>query len=354
MKLKLHRLALLLTAFAVTGAMADPQGATSPTASDLALDLGEVPVPNTPSPPRQAAAPAGAASAPTGMVRGAPAASNGAPTRAASSASGRTTALGDMPAGLGFDNADAVDAEHVVFQRAPVRIVLPLKRERLITFPGTVALHAPEGFESLVQSQIIERTAYVTALSEFGSLRVVAEDLNTGRQIPIDLVVDANTKTALRPIDVIVPSLNANGSAADDTGAPGARPARTEPPTLDMVALTRHAALSLYAPRRLVPAAPGVKQLPIATVPVEGIYRGNSRGWRVQTTPIGAWRSGQLYVTAVRFTNQGQQALDIDLQEMRGHWLAATAQHTRLLAAGSDWDTTTVYLVCDRPFEACR
>jgi len=353
MKFKLHRLAMLLTAFVAAGAVAEPQDAAAPPTSDLALDLGEVPVPNTPSPPRQATAPV-AASAPAGMTRGAPAASNGAPakapTRAASSASGRTTALGDMPAGLGFDNADAVDAEHVAFQRAPVRIVLPLKRERLITFPGAVALHAPEGFESLVQSQIIERTAYVTALSPFGSLRVVAEDLNTGRQIPIDLVVDANTKTALRPVDVIVPNLNANGSAADDTGSPGARSARTDPAALDMVALTRHAALSLYAPRRLVPAAPGVKQLPIATVPVEGIYR----GWRVQTTPIGAWRSGQLYVTAVRFTNQGQQALDIDLQEMRGNWLAATAQHTRLLAAGSDWDTTTVYLVCDRPFEACR
>ncbi|MBW8833508.1 MAG: DUF3438 family protein, partial [Burkholderiales bacterium] len=46
--------------------------------------------------------------------------------------------------------------------------------------------------------------------------------------------------------------------------------------------------------------------------------------------------------------------MDIDLQEMRGRWLAATAQHSRLLAAGSDWDTTTVYLVCDRPFDACR
>ena len=69
---------------------------------------------------------------------------------------------------------------------------------------------------------------------------------------------------------------------------------------------------------------------------------------------IGAWRSGQLYVTAVRFTNQGTNPLDIDLQEMRGQWLAATAQHTRLLAAGSPWATTTVYLVCDRPFDACR
>jgi integrating conjugative element protein (TIGR03749 family) len=117
-----------------------------------------------------------------------------------------------------------------------------------------------------------------------------------------------------------------------------------------MVALTRYAAQSLYAPRRLVPATAGVRPLPVAALPVEGLYRGG----RIQMTPIGAWRSGSLYLTAVRATNRSERAQDLDLQELRGHWLAATAQHTRLLGAGSDSDTTTLYLVCDRPFEACR
>lgn len=261
----------------------------------------------------------------------------------------RATALADMPAGLGFDaGPDAADTERVMFQRAPVRIVLPVNRERLITFPGPVAFHAPEGFETLVQSQIIERTAYLKPLAPFGTLRVVAEDLATGRLIPIDLVADAKTRTALRPVEVMVAGQASSGSTADTSSNVSNPPPAS--PALDMVGLTRFAAQSLYAPRRLAPAAPGVKQLPIAASPVEGLYR----GWRVQTTPIGAWRSGQLYVTALRFSNEGQQPIDIDLQEMRGRWLAATAQHTRLLAAGSDWSTTTVYLVCDRPFEACR
>ena len=280
------------------------------------------------------------------------------PQRAPDKKVSRTTPLADMPAGLGFDaGANSPNAERVVFQRAPIRIVLPLARERLITFPGPIALHVPDGFESLVQSQIIERTAYLKPLAPFGSLRVVAEDLTTGRQIPIDLVVDAKTKTALGPVDVMVAgSVASSGASAGATGDETANAntaragARSEPPALDMVGLTRFAAQSLYAPKRLLPAIPGVKQLPVASTPVEGLYR----GWRVQTTPIGAWRSGQLYVTALLFTNQGPQPIDIDLQEMRGRWLAASAQHTRLLASGSDWSTTTVYLVCDRPFEACR
>lgn len=268
-----------------------------------------------------------------------------------------------MPSGLGYD-AGAVDSgetERIVFRRAPVRLVLPLNRERLVTFPGTVALHTPEGFETLVRGTLIDRTAYLTAIAPFGSVRIVAEDLVTGRQIPIDLVADTKTKVSMMPAEIMVPgaasAVPSGASAAVVEPVPGTAANRSNtraeppaPPPLDMIGLTRYAAQQLYAPKRLIPSVAGVRQMPIATTPVAGLYR----GWRVETTPIGAWRSGQLYVTAVRFTNQGQQPVDIDLQEMRGQWLAATAQHTRLLAAGSDWGTTTVYLVCDRPFDACR
>ena len=333
---QLHRalaplLAVLLQLPAFGAATAAPAGAI------LGAIPGAEPTIDTERDPDAAAAPAASA-----RTAAAPA------QRPSDKKAPRPTALADMPAGLGFgDGVNAPDAERVVFQRAPVRIVLPVNRERLITFPGPVAFHAPEGFETLVQGQIIERTAYLKALAPFGTLRVVAEDLATGRQIPIDLIADAKGKTALRPVEVMVPG-QANGGSA--SASDPASSASASSPALDMVGLTRFAAQSLYAPRRLLPAIPGVKQLSIASTPVEGLYR----GWRVQTTPIGAWRSGQLYVTALRFTNQGPQPLDIDLQEMRGRWLAATAQHTRLLAAGSDWSTTTVYLVCDRPFETCR
>jgi integrating conjugative element protein (TIGR03749 family) len=345
---------VLLAALIATGAIAQqatpsqqPPGAVPPASLDLGLDLGEVPAANASVP----VAATSSASATSGM----PAARNGAPSlpplaRSAKAAPrtaarpARPTAPVDVPAG----SSDGLDPEHVVYRRAPVRIELPVGRERIVTFPSTVALRTPEGFDALVRSQIIERSAYVTALAPFAGLRVVAEDLETGRQIPVDLMApDVQASAPLRPIDVIVPGLPSDSGAAD-----GAAPAegRSEAATLDMVALTRYAAQSLYAPRRLVPATAGVRPLPVAALPVEGLYRGG----RIQMTPIGAWRSGSLYLTAVRATNRSERAQDLDLQELRGHWLAATAQHTRLLGVGSDSDTTTLYLVCDRPFEACR
>jgi integrating conjugative element protein (TIGR03749 family) len=360
MALKLPSL-VLLAALVATGAIAQqatpsqqPPGALPPASLDLGLDLGEVPAANASGP--VAATP----SAPA--MSGMPAARNGAPSLApparnakaaprTTARPARPTALAEMSGGMAAGSSDGLDPEHVVYRRAPVRIELPVGRERIVTFPSTVALRTPEGFDALVRSQIIERTAYVTALAPFASLRVVAEDLETGRQIPIDLVASAKADTQasapLRPLDVVVPGLPSDSGATD-----GAAPAdaRSEPATLDMVALTRYAVQSLYAPRRLVPATAGVRPLPIAALPVEGLYRGG----RIETTPIGAWRSGSLYLTAVRATNRSERAQDLDLQELRGHWLAATAQHTRLLGAGSDSDTTTLYLVCDRPFEACR
>jgi hypothetical protein len=60
-----------------------------------------------------------------------------------------------------------------------------------------------------------------------------------------------------------------------------------------------------------------------------------------------------LYVTAVRVTNQSAIPLELQLEQLRGRWLAATAQHGRLGASGSQTDTTALYLVCDRAFESC-
>jgi integrating conjugative element protein (TIGR03749 family) len=345
---------------------------------DLALDLGPVPQqqPSRGVVADRTAPGLSAQARQAGVVQvGAPAVSNtSAPVVAPSNVArpnvatkarpaAKPTELADMPAGLGFDTGDSI--ERIVFQRSPIRVVLTLGKERMVTFPSTVAFHSPEGFEGLVQSQIIERTAYLTALAPFGNLRVVAEDLTTGRLIPIDFVVSANPKAALPQVEVLLSKRNASPSAAaagaatatagrpgDEAGVAMPEPA-PEPAPLDMVALTRYASQALYAPRRLIPSAPGVRQMPIATVPVAGLYRG-ATGASVQTTPIGSWRSGQLYVTAVRLTNQSAQTLDIDLQELRGQWIAASAQHTRLLARGSDWDTTAVYLVSDRPFEASR
>ena len=120
---------------------------------------------------------------------------------------------------------------------------------------------------------------------------------------------------------------------------------RSQP--LGYAALTRFAAQQLYAPTRLIPNQPGVVAMPVNAEPVDLVY-----GGKIEAVPVAAWKAGLRYVTAVKLTNRTQSPVVLDPRELRGSWLAATFQHNRLLPAGSEADTTAVYLVSDRRFDA--
>ncbi|GKS87588.1 TIGR03749 family integrating conjugative element protein [Acidovorax sp. SUPP1855] len=244
--------------------------------------------------------------------------------------------------------------ERAVFERAPIAVPLPVGRERLITLPAPAALHVPRDMESVARLEVIDRTLYATALVPFTTLRIVAELVDSGQQIPMDLVAGDSTSAATSELEVFVVEPGKSGPAATATagaagGATAAKEAEPEQPAADMVQLTRYAARMLYAPRRLAYDLPGVRQVEVGTQPVTGLLRGAL----VEAAPLGQWRSGNLYVTAVRVTNRARTPLELPLEDLRGRWISATAQHGRIGPAGSDWDTTALYLVCERAFEAC-
>lgn len=249
--------------------------------------------------------------------------------------------------------------ERAVFERAPVRVPLPLGVERLITLPAPAALHVPSDMEKVARLEVIDRTIYATATTAFTPLRVIAELIDSGKQIPLDLVADASTGSARSELEVFVveqthETQGPAQQAADDASAAAEQEALSgqmaEAPPVDMVQLTRYAARQLYAPKRLATPISGVQQVAVESDPLPDLFRGA----HVISTPVGQWRSGQLYVTAVLVQNRSRFALEIPLEQVRGKWIAATAQHGRIGPAGSDTDTTAVYLVCDRRFEACR
>lgn len=240
--------------------------------------------------------------------------------------------------------SDRPGVERAVFNRQPVRVGLPVQRERLITLPGPAALHVPADIESVARVEAIDRTIYVTALVPFAPIRIVAELIDGGRQIPLDLVANAQTSGASAELEVF---LDRSGRQETSAGAQAAT--ESGPPAADMVELTRFASRMLYAPRRLATTRPGISQVQVSTKPVPGLVRGGL----VETVPLGQWRSAGLYVTAVRVTNKSAQPFELPLEHLRGRWLAVTAQHGRIGPAGSETDTTALYLICDRAFDAC-
>lgn len=245
----------------------------------------------------------------------------------------------------------ATDVERAVFRSEPVQVNLHVGQERFITLPAPAALSVPADIEHVARIEIIGPTLYVTALTPFHRIRIVAELIDTGQQIPMDFVAVASNvgggkgQLVELEVSVLVPS----GQAGADASAAADKDTTPEQPAVDMVQLTRHAARQLYAPRRLAWATPGVNQVEVSTAPVPALIRGVN----AEIAPLGQWKSGPLFVTAVRVTNRSKFPLEIPLEQLRGRWLAATSQHGRVGAAGSDTETTAIYLVCDRAFEAC-
>lgn len=241
-------------------------------------------------------------------------------------------------------------AERTVFAREPVRVNLTVGQERLVTLPSDALLHVPSDISTVARIESIGGTIYVTALAPFVPIRIVAELVDSGQQIPMDLVAVADkparaTSKGELQVSVIEPGSVPNPSprSAEEVTSAAAGAG------IDMVQLTRHAARQLYAPRRLANAVPGVMQVAVSTDPVPALLRGTN----VDAAPVGQWKGGALYVTAVRITNKSRFALEVPLESVRGRWIAATAQHGRLGPAGSDTDTTAIYLVCERSFESC-
>jgi len=235
--------------------------------------------------------------------------------------------------------------ERVLFKRSPVRVLLRPEKERILHFPNPVTIHLPEDQLDLFRPvDVMDRSVYLTALSTFPKLRAIVEDLTTGQMIPLDLQSsqDASVSGEME-IHFAAASAEREHQDAGSGDEDGSQ-------KVDMVALTRFASRMLYAPRRLMPQVAGIRQVKVTVRPVRGLYPPAD----VETTPIGAWRSQDLFVTAVKFVNRGKTPVELNMEELRGNWVAATAQHGRLAPAGSEEDTTAIYLVSERPFEESR
>ncbi|WP_018608206.1 TIGR03749 family integrating conjugative element protein [Uliginosibacterium gangwonense] len=235
--------------------------------------------------------------------------------------------------------------ERVLFDRRPIRVAVATGRERIVHLPWVAAIEIPSSADPHLQIQVIDKQAFIRS-DVATQVRVVAQGMEGEGFIPLDITVreGANVPDELDVFVKAEPTSTTLGKAqSDDDDAES-----IEAP--DMVQMSRYCLQQVYAPQRLIKPLPGVRQVEIKSAPVAGLYRGGA----VMSTPIGAWRSTDQYVTAVRLTNRLAQPLDLDMEALRGHWLAATPQHWRLLPNGSDADTTVVCLISAQAFDASR
>ena len=236
------------------------------------------------------------------------------------------------------DDVAAHIPERVVWNKAPIAIPLIVGAERLVHFPHSVSIGLPQSLTPLLRGQSINGTLYLLARQPFQSTRVLVRSAIDGSIYVLDISAapGESGRQSLPDVQILSPQHT-------DAGQPLSN---KRSPSLGYVALTRFAAQQLYAPTRLIPHQPGVVAMPVSAEPVDLVY-----GGQIEAVPIAAWKAGLRYVTAVKLVNRTPKPVVLDPRELRGSWLAATFQHNRLLGAGSEADTTAVYLVSDRPFD---
>jgi integrating conjugative element protein (TIGR03749 family) len=233
----------------------------------------------------------------------------------------------------------------MVWTKIPLPISLPAGKERLVGFPVDVRVGMPpELGADVLRTQIVNGTVYWTALKEFAVQRVEVQSVQDGNVYLIDL--SASKSAAATPIEVSLPASPQASQALPSAEKP-LPPAPPPPQQQDYATLTRMAAQHLYAPARLHRVPDGVYRAPVASESAGALMRGGA----IEATPLSAWRSGALYVTAVKIRNKTSSDVTLDPRRLRGDWLTCAFQHARLAPRGDLRDTTAAYLISSRPYE---
>jgi integrating conjugative element protein (TIGR03749 family) len=230
--------------------------------------------------------------------------------------------------------------EHRVWNKSPIHIVLPVGKERRIDFPLSIQLQVPASIKAMSERiQITESgSVYWIASQSFKRQRVNAVT-DTGYSYILD--IEARPKGHQHPIAIVDERIPKQDSNTGQSSEPIY--------DYDYVDLTRFAAQSVYAPERLIKPLPGIRR-----VTVESEHLSLVKGADLITEPMAQWvvpTIPSLYVTAVRVTSNSLRIITLDPRLLRGDFLAASSQHTRVNAAGETGDTTTWYLVSDQPFD---
>ncbi len=241
-------------------------------------------------------------------------------------------------------HAASESISRIEWNKTPITLQLKVGEERMVHVPGSVKVGVPASLQPLLRTQSVNGTIYFLAHAPFDATRIMVRTLDGGQVLLLDVSASQDDGPT-HPVQVFVKT--ADVTKTDLSASPDAHQAATTP--YSYVALTRFAAQQLYAPARLLNDRPGFVRIPVTRESIPLL-----RGGTVDAQPLVAWRAGDRYLTAVKLTNRARQPQTLDPRDLRGRWLTATFQHHRLLPAGSDADTTAVYLISNRPFEASR
>lgn len=243
--------------------------------------------------------------------------------------------------------------ETLVWNRAPLRIALPVNQERRVDFPGEVVAYVPDAIaDKLSLTATLEGSLFWRATAAFKSERMIVTDKSGRVQWLLDVSAEPRApKHTLVIRDSRVQEAGNSLQKIDNVQPEAPMSALDAADMLDEVGLIQVAARQFYGPSRLAALPPGVSGSMVSEEAID-IYRGGG----LSTVIKGQWRAsswdGELYVTAVMVSNQSNLESRPDPRRVNGRLSAIAMQHAWLAPAGQyPHDTTVWYLVSERPLQ---
>jgi integrating conjugative element protein (TIGR03749 family) len=256
---------------------------------------------------------------------------------------------------LTFSSVTHAAPKRIIYTGNPLKITLGVgeDQERRITFPDSKLVWGDISDklknEGLLKVEIINNNVYLTAIKPFKSTRnifgkeggsdvylldIKAVQQKVGNQRLI--IVKGEDRYAVADKDkkvvpeTVITALKQGAST----------------PTVGFTTLFKFAAREVYAPQRLRGGVSGIYRESINEKAIFHLLRDN----QVLTTPVAAWRSGPLHITALSVRNMTDHSLTLDPRSIRGHWKAALFHYSRIAAKGLPQDNTTLYLISKASF----
>ena len=233
--------------------------------------------------------------------------------------------------------------QHAVWDKTPIPITLSLNQERLIRFPLAISIVDSE-LDKDIGMLKIQDALYLNARKPFTNKRLVVQLMPEGEAIVLSISASKEA-TDGAPIEILVPE-QAEEPGPEIQENDAVPPDAKKSSEVNPVSLTRFAIQSLYAPARLLVTPPGVARSAMRTHKNIALVYGAS----ILARPIISWQGGDLYVTAIELKNELKKKVVIDPHHLVGNWQTATFFPTNTLEARGNADTTTVFVVSDRPF----
>lgn len=228
------------------------------------------------------------------------------------------------------------------WERLPLTVPLQVGQERVIFVERNVRVGVPAVVGDRLRVQSAAGTVYLLAKEPIEPTRLQLQDAVTGELILLDIAAQdappGHPKLEdIRVIEVLQRKHQTPSSAPEQSSL-SKEPIQRTPVA---VLLTRYAAQNLYAPLRTVEPLLGVRRVNVATdLSLDLLIP----SLPVSTKVLAAWRLEDLWVTAVRLSNQTTLTLDLDPRQLLGDFVTAAFQHTYLGPRGSSLDTSVVYI----------